>query len=202
MNSTSKNRTTLIGALAGLALVGGGTLAGLSGANAATTPPAPVTQPAPDNQAKGEQQEPKLNGSIAVPETAAEQTDAQESAQLAALATIDAKKAEAAAIASVPGSSVVSSGLGNENGFLVYEVTVKDSSGTMSEVKIDAGNATVLATEAAEHGDGQNGAENEAGETPEAAEASESSEAPETGSNAAEARDSSEAPATGSNAGK
>lgn len=184
MNSTSRNRKTLIGALAGLALVGGGAVAGLSAANATPTPPAPVTQPAPDNQDKSEQQEPKLNGSITVPETATEQPDAQESAQLQALATIDTKTAEAAAITSVPGSSVISSSLGDENGSLVYEVTVKDSSGTMSEVKIDAGNATVLATEAAENGDGQNAAENETGETPDAAEAPDSSEAAETGANA------------------
>lgn len=181
MNSTFKNRKTLIGALAGLALVGGGTIAGLSAANASTTPTAPVSQPAPETE-KGEQQEPKLNGSITVPETAGEQSDTQESAQLAGLATIDAKAAEAAAVASIPGSSALSSELGDENGFLVYEVTVKDGAGAISEVKIDAGNATVLATEAADQADGQNGDQNEAAD---ASEAPDASDAPQTGSSPA-----------------
>lgn len=176
MNTTPKNRKTLIGGLAGLALIGGGAAVGLSAANASTTPPAPVTQPAPDNESNGERQDPKLGGSITVPETAGEQSDAQESGQLAALAKIDAKTAEAAALTSVPGSSIVSSGLGDENGSLVYEVTVKDGAGTLSEVKVDAGNATVLATGAAERADGQNG---------ETTEASDATETPDAGVNTA-----------------
>jgi uncharacterized membrane protein YkoI len=174
MNTTAKNRKTLIGGLVGLVLIGGGAAVGLSAANAGTTPPAPVTQPAPDNESNDERQDPKLGGSITVPETAGEQSDAQESGQLAALAKIDAKTAEAAALTSVPGSSIVSSGLGDENGSLVYEVTVKDGAGTLSEVKVDAGNATVLATEAAESADGQNG---ENGETTEASDATETPDA-------------------------
>lgn len=184
MNTTFKNRKTLLGALAGLALIGGSAAVGLSAANASTTPPAPVTQSTPDNESNGEYQDPKLNGSTTVPEAAGEQSDAQESAQLAGLAKIDAKTAEAAAVTAVPGASVVSSDLGDENGFLVYEVAVKDGAGTLSEVRVDAGNATVLATGAAEHTDGQNGNKKETADASGTADAPDATETSDNGLNA------------------
>ncbi len=166
MDNTSRKRKTLIGALAGLALVGGTAVVGLSAANASTTPSPPVTSPATGSTADGEtsdggQQQSQLKGSITVPETSGEQSDAQESANLTALATIDAKAAETAAAGSLPGSTATASHLGDENGSLVYDVTVKDSAGAVHEVKIDAGNATVLATETADpQENGQTGTEN------------------------------------------
>ncbi|GLU61074.1 PepSY domain-containing protein (plasmid) [Arthrobacter sp. TES] len=178
MDNTSRKRKTLIGALAGLALIGGTAVVGLSAANASTTPSPPATSPATGSTTDGEksdggQQEPQLKGSITVPETTGEQSDAQESANLAAVATIDAKAAETAAAASLPGSAATASHLGDENGSLVYDVTVKDSTGAVHEVKIDAGNATVLANETADpQENGQKGTENttdtESNETPDA----------------------------------
>ncbi|MHA7278084.1 PepSY domain-containing protein [Arthrobacter sp. Hz1] len=164
MNTTPSNKKKmLVGSLAGLALIGGTAAVGLSAANAATVPaPAPV-EANQDSAENGEQQEPKLNGSITAPESATEQSEADESAQLTKLATIDAKAAEATATGSVPGSSVVSTELGDENGSVVYEVTVKDGAGVLTEVKVDAGNAAVLATEAGED-EASEGAEDEASE--------------------------------------
>ncbi|SDI89443.1 Peptidase propeptide and YPEB domain-containing protein [Arthrobacter subterraneus] len=168
MNTTPKNKKMLVGSLAGLALLGGTAVVGLTAANAATVPaPAPVEANQDANETD-EKQEPKLNGSITVPESATELSEADESAQYADLATIDTKAAEDAALASVSGASVVSSELGDENGSLVYEVTVKDGAGALTEVKVDAGNATVLDTEAGDD-EGSEGAEDEAGETGETA---------------------------------
>ncbi len=45
------------------------------------------------------------------------------------------------------GSSVVSATLESEDGYVVYEVVVKDAAGIQSEVIVDAGNGTVLKTE-------------------------------------------------------
>lgn len=177
MNTGDNKMKMLIGSVAGVALIGGTAAVGLSAANATTVPaPAPV-QASQDGAENGEQQEPKLNGSITVPESATEQSEADESAQLAELANVDPAAAEEAATGSVSGSSVVSTELGDENGSLVYEVTVKDGAGTLTEVKVDAGNATVLDTEAGEDeageaADDQGGSDNEAdGEIDDAQEA-------------------------------
>lgn len=174
MNTTPTNKKKmLIGSLAGLALIGGTAVVGLGAANATTVPAAPPVEATQDNAENGEQQEPKLNGSISVPESATEQSEADESAQLEALSTIDVKAAEAAATGSVAGSSVVFTELGDENGSLVYEVTVKDGAGVLTEVKVDAGDASVLATEAGEdeaaEGAEDEAAEDESGETGETA---------------------------------
>ncbi len=163
MNTTQKKRA-IVGSLAGLVLVSGTALGGIAVANANTssTPSADTTQ--------GEQNEAKVKGSISVPESATEVPDAEESAQLAKLVTIDASAAEAAATATVPGSTIVSTDLGDEDGFLVYDVTVKDGAGAVTEVKVDAGNATVLASEAGD---------DEGAEGPEGSEADEATEGPE-----------------------
>lgn len=164
MDNTTRKRKALIGTFAGLAFVGGAAVIGLSAANASTTPP-PVTSPAAGGtadtgQPDDGQQEPQFKGTITVPEIEGEQSDAQESAKLTALATITAKTAETAATASLPGATATASHLGDENGSLVYDVTVKDSTGAVHDVKIDAGNATVLATETADpQENGQKGTE-------------------------------------------
>ncbi len=144
MNVT-QNKKAIVGSIAGLVLVGGTALGGVAVANANTTgTPSPGTA----QSKQGEQQEATVKGSVSVPEAATEVPDAEEAAQLAKLATIDTKAAEAAATASVPGSSVVRTDLGDEDGFLVYDVSVKDGAGAVTEVKVDAGNASVLASEA------------------------------------------------------
>ncbi|MBG6226529.1 putative membrane protein YkoI [Arthrobacter sp. CAN_A2] len=148
MNTVSKKKA-IVGSLAGLVLVSGTALGGIAVANAnsSNTPSSGTTQDEQDDQ-----NETAVKGSISVPESTTEVPDAEESAQLAKLATVDATAAEAAATASVPGSTVIKTDLNDEDGFLVYDVDVKDSAGTVTEVTVDAGNGTVLASEA---GDGE-----------------------------------------------
>ncbi|MCY7364496.1 MAG: PepSY domain-containing protein [Frankiaceae bacterium] len=93
-----------------------------------------------------EEQEPALNGSVPVQEVAG-QNEQQESARLASQATTTQQEAEQAALAAVPGT-VSGSELGDENGSLVWEVTVTTVDGSQVEVKVDAGNGAVLAQEA------------------------------------------------------
>ena len=79
-----------------------------------------------------------------------------EGSQLASLAKIDIAQAASAALAKVPGT-VLKAGLDNENGNLVYSVEVKTASSEIKDVKVDAGNGTVLHVD----GRGQDEGENE-----------------------------------------
>ncbi|MGB3683380.1 MAG: PepSY domain-containing protein, partial [Rubrobacteraceae bacterium] len=63
--------------------------------------------------------------------------------------------------------------LGNENGYVVWEVEVAAQDGTLQEVKVDAGNGKVLAQETGDNEGSEKGEANEANEGPEANEASE-----------------------------
>lgn len=81
-----------------------------------------------------------------------------EAARYAELAKIDAGKAMTAAQARFPGK-VLSAKLENENGNLVYSVVITPASGgPAQDIKVDAGNATVLHIEA---GNGREGDEEE-----------------------------------------
>lgn len=80
-------------------------------------------------------------------EGAEDRGEAAEAARLAPLATVAKAQAERAALAEVPGT-VTAVELGNENGNLVWEVDVTAKDGTQHEVKVDAGNGTVLIAEA------------------------------------------------------
>ena len=68
-----------------------------------------------------------------------------EAAQYQKLARITAAQARSAALASVPGTATAAE-LENEDGNLVYGVTVKTASGE-KDVKVDAGNGKVLQVE-------------------------------------------------------
>lgn len=116
---------------------------------------------------QAEEQDPNIKGTITAPAEQGEQDEAAESKQLEGLAKIDQKAAEEAALAAVPGT-VKNVQLENENGFVVYGVEVQASDGTITDVKVDAGDGTILAQEAAD---------NEANEGPEGSEANEGSEA-------------------------
>ena len=71
-----------------------------------------------------------------------------EAARYAGLAKIDAGRAMAAAQAHIPGK-VLSAALENENGNLVYSVVITPvSGGPVQDVKVDAGDAAVLYTDA------------------------------------------------------
>ena len=103
-------------------------------------------------------QEPSYTGSIKVADTAAA-NEASESAALQGSAKIAQADAEKAALAKVPGT-LVQTTLENENGYLVYSVTIKDAQGAISDIKVDAETGSVLTVEAA---DGTEKAGTEAG---------------------------------------
>jgi hypothetical protein len=86
----------------------------------------------------------------------------EESVALKPLAKIDINQAQKVALGANPGTTVVKSELDNENGSLVYSVTLDNG----LDVKIDAGNATVLHTEkgGAEKDEHNNGASENQGD--------------------------------------
>jgi uncharacterized membrane protein YkoI len=100
---------------------------------------------------KGEQDEKGEEAKGKEAETADEQDEATspdekaEAARLQKLARITADQARSAALTSVPGTAA-SVELENEDGNLVYGVTIKTSAGER-EVKVDAGNGKVLQVE-------------------------------------------------------
>lgn len=140
-----------IGALAGAA--------GLAGAATSATPGA----------GDATEQEPQLNGSVQATDVDG-LSEADESAGLAALATLSEADARAAATGAVPGE-VGEVELENENGSVVWSVEVTDASGAAVEVKVDAGNGAILDQQAdddEDHGDDESGESddgNEAGES-------------------------------------
>lgn len=178
---THRNRAVVAGLATAAALAGG------VGVAAASGPPTPPDSKAPSAQSDGaeqpegtegtegtEEQEPSLNGSVAATEVKGE-TEQQEAARLASDATVSQSQAEAAALQAVPGT-VTASELGNENGSLIWEVDVQKADGSAVEVKVDAGNGTVLAQQAGDEGDegtseSDDGEQDEAGQQDEAGEA-------------------------------
>ena len=84
--------------------------------------------------------------------------EATDTATLAPLAKVTPDQASAAATAKVPGTAGKVQ-LEDENGNVVYGVEVTSASGSRTDVKVDAGNGTVLHQEpndesGAEKGDG------------------------------------------------
>ena len=110
-------------------------------ASAATTQPAP---PAPDETTvEVDVQDPTYNGSIQAPVEDETLSEAEEATLLEGLATISADEASAAATAAVPGE-VANVELDDENGSVVYSVEIVDGTGAQIDVKVDAGDGTVL----------------------------------------------------------
>ncbi|MCE7736300.1 MAG: PepSY domain-containing protein [Candidatus Heimdallarchaeota archaeon] len=83
----------------------------------------------------GDHQYPNYEGSIAVSE--------DQETTLESLTAVSQAEAETSALVYTTGGLVVSSELENENGYLVWKVTV-NFEGTNFEVVVDAGTATVL----------------------------------------------------------
>jgi hypothetical protein len=138
--------------LLALAIVGvGGTAYTLNQArpqpvHAQTPSTQPVTPTA--QETVGDKQEPRFTSSIKAPaESATELNDVQEAQQLASLAKISEAQAKAAAEKSA-GGTASSVKLEEENGSVVYAVTVGSQ-----EIKVDAGNGAILHTEAADSGE-------------------------------------------------
>jgi uncharacterized membrane protein YkoI len=87
------------------------------------------------------------SGTVAVDESALSEDDAAEEAALAELASVDEAAAGEAAVASVGGGEILSAELDDEDGFVVWDVDVRATDGTLHEVTVDAGNSSVLGTE-------------------------------------------------------
>lgn len=144
MSFKHRNKTLVAALAATVALgTGVGVAAASSGSQNGTSQGAASDQ----REDNDDVQDPELNGSIQVQEVEGE-SEQQEAARLADLATVSPAEAEKAALAEVPGGKVVSSEVGDENGSLIWEVEVTKADGSMVEVKVDAGAGTVLAQEA------------------------------------------------------
>lgn len=102
--------------------------------------------------------EPVYNSSIKVPNADGETGEA---GMLAALTKIDTTQAIAAALKQVPGK-VLKASLDNENGNVVYSVEINSPSNGVVDVKVDAGNGTVLGQDTAANETGQGGNDGEA----------------------------------------
>lgn len=86
-------------------------------------------------------------GTIRVDKSALPEDDTAEQAALAELATVEEAAAGAAALDSVGGGEIVSAELEDEEGYVVWEVAVRDADGSVQEVTVDAGDASVLGTD-------------------------------------------------------
>ena len=95
-----------------------------------------------ESAASAPPEEPAYAASIVIPEDET-LSEAEEAAMLEGLATVTPDEATAAAVADTPG--VVSSvQLELEEGAVVYSVLMTNDAGETVDVKVDAGNATVL----------------------------------------------------------
>lgn len=133
----SKNQMT---SLALTMIMAGGGAYGVMSAVTKVSAQTPSTQSSP----KADQEDNEtLGGSIQVGAEVEDEslTEAEELTQYTGLATITADEAKVYAESEVGGTATKAT-LGNENGSLIYEVQI----GT-TEVKVDAGNGTILATE-------------------------------------------------------
>jgi len=94
-------------------------------------------------------QDPTYVGSLKVDETALQtMPDAGRCSALKTIAKIAVDAAQAAVLKANVGSTVDTIELDVENGYLVYSVQLKDG----RDVKVDAGNGSILATQAADSG--------------------------------------------------
>lgn len=159
-----EKKKLLVGALAAAALTVGGGAAIAAGQAPETT----------TGDTKQEEQEPRINGSVEAPGGAGQgegqegkENEAAESKQLQGLARIDQAAAEKAALGAVPGT-VKDAELGNENGYVIWEVEVAAKDGTLHEVAVDAGDGKVLAQAAEDDEGSEQGEANEANEAAEA----------------------------------
>ncbi|MGY1638406.1 PepSY domain-containing protein [Geodermatophilus sp. SYSU D00742] len=96
----------------------------------------------------GERDDLTRPGTVRVDESALPEDDAAEQRALAELTSVDEAAATAAAVGSLGGGQAVEAELEDEDGFVVWEVEVRRADGTLHEVTVDAGDASVLGTEA------------------------------------------------------
>lgn len=114
------------------------------------TIPAPSDGTADAGETEGAEGPDGTEGTEGTDDTAAE---AAESASLSGLAKVSPEAATAAALKAVPGTAGAAQ-LENENGYVVYGVEITAADGSVVDVKIDAGDGSVLAQDAADAADG------------------------------------------------
>jgi uncharacterized membrane protein YkoI len=157
----SRPQKFLFTAAAAVGLAAGG----VGIASAATTP----STAAP---ALATAESPSYTGSVTVPDNGQDTgtgNETAESSQLQGLAKITPDQARQAALGAVPGTASTPV-LEDENGNVVYGVEIQTASGTV-DVKVDAGNGTVLSQDTG--GDSEKQSTNETDSGPEAPDASE-----------------------------
>jgi uncharacterized membrane protein YkoI len=145
----------------------------LGGGTALAAQQAPQTQQG-QSTTQQEAQDPAIKGTIPAPKDQGNETaegqngqdnsaaEAAETQQLQGLAKIDQAAAEKAALAAVPGQ-IQKTELGDENGFVVYSVEVKGADGTVTDVKVDAGDGSILAQETGEDNAAEQGGDEASG---------------------------------------
>ena len=104
----------------------------------------------PDSSRQGaakysEQKQQIYKGSIAVARNQTDENYAEMPANPEKMAKISLQQAMQATAAANPGTSAVGAGLGNENGFLVYSVSLNNG----LDVEVDAGTGQIVHTEKA-----------------------------------------------------
>lgn len=151
MDLSKRQKLFITGGLTVGALLGGYGLAAARSSWSFPTSPSADAADGPD-QAAPYQSSITVPGPATGPDASGAANETSESASLAPLAKITAEDAKAAAAAAQPGTAR-SVQLENEDGNVVYAVTVDTASGVL-DVKVDAGNAKVLAADA---GDGHDG---------------------------------------------
>ncbi len=136
---TSRTRRLLFSGAATIGVVVGA--AGLAGA---VTGQSPTTSANP--QEAEHDQAPSYHSSVTAPAAAERGSESAEDANLQGLATVTADQASAAAVGAVPGTAGKVE-LENEDGNVVWSVEVTGADGTVTDVKVDAGNRDILAQE-------------------------------------------------------
>jgi hypothetical protein len=141
--------TGAAGAMMGAFLVGSVALQPAFAQSAPTSTPAGQTAKPTGQPAAAETAE--------TPDTpgGAEVDDATEAAALQAKAKITAEQAKQAALGQFPGATIGKTGLGGENGTVVYEVDLVDAKGVKQEVHVDAATGAVVAHQADNEVDNQ-----------------------------------------------
>jgi uncharacterized membrane protein YkoI len=147
---SSASNALLQGSSSGVAVVNSATssLTLAKVVSTASAPQAQAVQPeageASGTDSGVDEQYPSYAGSITVDQSTTDgMSETDEATALASMATMTVDQAKAAALAANPGTTVIKAELDNENGVLVYSVEL--SSG--SDVKVDAGNGTILYTD-------------------------------------------------------
>ncbi len=157
---TSRTKRLLFSGAAAL-----GVAAGAAGLAGAATGGQSTSAQAPAQAEADATHDPSYTSSVTAPEAAETTSDADEAKALESLATITADQARDAALAAVPGTAGAIE-LDNDNGNVVWSVEVTKADGTITDVKVDAGDGKVLAQET---DDGkESGDANESNEAPEA----------------------------------